>query len=217
MKNYYPMSIIDSMIDSNLTKTIVRLEKSYFRMKNIFQYFIKIYKIENSLMTCQGYIYFYLDELNKTSTYIGSYVKPEYRQNGMASLLTSYWIKYSLDNGYYNLETTKTQRKPFLIFILKQFSFDIKNIEDYLKSINNIHICTLPDDNTKYLLFDNPKEEKSFINGTIYRNDNYKIIRRDEEDLNIIETILLSKQLLNYNLDKALYKAESKIYQKMKR
>ena len=196
---------------SNKSFQIIKLEKSFFKDKVMDQYFIKLYKVENDSLVCQGYIYFYLDTDARISTYIGSYVKPEYRSTGIASLLTSYWIKFCLDNGFYDLTTIKSQKKPFLLYILKNYSFEIEDPLKYLKNDYNIHICTLPNDSTKYLVFDNERYAISFKEGTVYKNDNYQIVSKDTENLTRLDTILLSNKHDLQDPNGAFDKSEKRI------
>ncbi len=168
------------------------VEKSFCKQVNCDQYFIKAYKLENNSLVCQGYIYFYIDMENKSSTYIGTKVKEEYRNMGIASLLTSSWIKFCLDNDIYNLNTNKKQRKPFLLYMLKSYSFELDDINKYNLSNFNIHICKKEDELTKYLLFDNLRQKENFIKGKIYLADNYQVLDELGQDTQKLDTILLS-------------------------
>ncbi len=209
--NYNKGIVLDTFNITYSTKGIIRLEKSFFRSLGVDQYFIKYYKLEKDSLTNLGYIYFYLDKEKKISTYIGSFVKPEARSNGLASTLVSYWIKFCFDNGFYDLTTIKSQRKPFLIYILKRFSFDIKDANDYLLSDSNIHICIRPNDKTKYLVFENAKQAITFQEGKIYKNDNYQILSPDTKDIVKLDTVLLSKVHEIKDTENAYLKAEKKI------
>ena len=205
--------VLDTINVSKTLRRIIRLEKTFFKENGLNQYFIKFYNLENDRLINIGYIYFYLDFQTRISTYIGSYVKPEYRSQGLASTLTSYWIKFCFDNGFYDLTTIKSQRKPFLLYILKTFSFDIENLNDYLSSNYNIHICMLPNDKTKYLVFENAKYALSFKEGKIYKNDNYQILDPNEEGLIKLDTVQLSKIHNLKNPEIAYEKSEKKIEQ----
>lgn len=137
-----------------------------------------------------GYIYFYLDSASKTSSYIGTYVKPEYRSLGLASLLTAYWIKICLDEGYDFLTTNKTQRKPYLLYILKKVHFEIDDPERYRLSKHTIHICK-DGEGQRFLLFKSDDIARRFQSGKIYRGDDYRIMLF--EDLDLDRGIILSK------------------------
>ena len=179
---------IDNIPISNSCNYTVSLEKAFFKQKNIDQYFIKIYRNDLSGIFSQenmGYIYFYLDKTSKTSSYIGTYVKPEYRSIGLASLLTAYWIKICLEDGYEFLTTNKTQRKPYLLYILKKCSFEIDNPEQYDLSKYTIHICK-DNHNQRVLLFKSDKFARSFQSGKIYQGDDYKILLLEELDSGIV-------------------------------
>lgn len=132
-KNY----IYDDSFCYKGLKQRICLQKSHMKQKNVNQYFLKAYVIDNSNLICQGYIYFYLNPLIKTSDFIGVYIKPEYRNEGLASLLVSAWIQFCLNNNYNFLGTIKTQRKPFLLYLLKTYGFEIldTNIIKYLKML----------------------------------------------------------------------------------
>ena len=168
------------------------LEKAFFKSKNADQYFIKIYRTDLSGSHSRdnmGYIYFYLDSESKTSSYIGTYVKPEYRSLGLASLLTAYWIKMCLDDGYDFLTTNKTQRKPYLLYILKKVFFEIDDPERYHLSKHTIHICK-DGEGQRFLLFKSDELARRFQSGKIYRGDDYKIMLF--EDLDLGRGIILS-------------------------
>lgn len=161
--------------------------------KNCDQYFIKIYRTDLSGSHSRenmGYIYFYLDSASKTSSYIGTYVKPEYRSLGLASLLTAYWIKMCLDEGYDFLTTNKTQRKPYLLYILKKVFFEIDDPERYRLSKHTIHICK-DGEGQRFLLFKGDDIARRFQSGKIYRGDDYRIMLF--EDLDLDRGIVLSK------------------------
>ena len=175
---------IDTIPITSSCNYSVYLEKSFFKQMNVDQYFIKIYRNAHSGTLTQenmGYIYFYLDPVSKKSSYIGTYVKPEFRSLGLASLLAAYWIKICLDGGYDFLTTNKTQRKPYLLYILKKSFFEIDDPEEYNKSKYTIHICR-DNSNHKLLLFKNDKFASIFQSGKIFRGDNHKILYL--EDLN---------------------------------
>ena len=211
---YNKMILIDEYYYNEL-KLNLYLEKSYFKANGLDQYFLKlIVKNLNGSLSCIAYIYFYLDFDKNESKFIGIYTKTEYRNNGFASLLISNWIKFCLDNGIYNLETNKKQRKPFLLYLLKTFYFELRNKDAYKKSGSNIDICSKTDDYNKYLLFQNEKQKKNFINGNIYQGDNYHILDFLDEDTRILDTVLLSHPYIiqddNAAYSRSLKKIDSK-------
>lgn len=185
------------------------ISKSLYKNINCDQYFIKAYYIENGNLICQGYIYFYIDSNTKTSSYIGTYIKPEFRNSGLASLLTSSWIMFCLDNDIYNLTTNKKQRKPFLLYLLKTFSFEITNKEKYNLSNYTISICKKDNDLTKYLLFKNNIGEQNFKKGNIFKEDNYHILNSLSDDAKILDNVILSSiyniQDSNFSYQKSLH------------
>ena len=121
-------------------------------------------------------MYFYLDYENKTSDFIGIKVHEQYRNLNISSLLISIWIDLCLNNGIDFLGSNKKQRKPFLIFLLKKFGFEIFDKNLYRTSKDVISICRKGDDRSKLLLFRDAKHERDFRESKIYHEDNYKIL-----------------------------------------
>ena len=189
----------------------VCLEKSYFPQKELDQYFVKIYKRGLKNFECLGYVYFYLDLKTKKSTYIGLYVKDEWRNKGLASLLMAYYITLMLDNNYLDIRTNFKQRKPFLLYLLKKFSFELNDIGLYQTSINVVSLYRNFKDNYKYLLFKNPVERDSFKKGTIMQGDNYVVLSQKEEGLEFLDNVILSMQYLLQDENEAYQRALSKI------
>ena len=91
------------------------------------KYFINAYSNINGEIVRQGYIYFYLDEKTKTSSFIGVKVEDAYRDLNIGSFLIASWINLCLNNGYDFLGVNQKQRKPFLLYLLKTYGF-----EDYI-------------------------------------------------------------------------------------
>lgn len=169
------------------------LEKTYFPSNFKEQYFLKLFNRNlNGNYECLGYIYFYMDFQTMTSDFIGLYVKPECRNNGLASLLISNWIKLCLDSGLYNLETIKKQRKPIFLYSLKKFAFEIENPEDYQTSPFTISICEGIHNHLKYLYFKNYKQRDTFIKGTIMRETEYNILEKLSNNFFVLDQVLLS-------------------------
>lgn len=206
--------LFDNLEDNNYRQKIY-IEKSFCKDNKKDQFFIKIYRDNNGNLECQGYIYFYLDLINRTSTYIGTYVKPEFRNHGIASLLTSCWIMLCLNNGIYDLTTNKRQRKPFLLYLLKTFYFELNDASKYVSSRYNIHICQKGNDPTKYLLFDNLIQQETFLHSNVYSGDNYKIITEPDDDTTILDTVLLSN-VYNGQDNEEAYKRSLKVIDKHK-
>jgi len=187
---YNKMFLID---ENKSTNQRVYFEKSFFSCTQTDQYFIKLCKKDsNNNYVCQGYIYFYLDFINRESNFIGLFVKPEYRNEGLAQLLISYWMKLCLENGIYDLNTIHRQRKPFILYLLKKFRFELLNSSEYITSPNTISICKDTEIGYKFLFFKNPKQAESFINGKIYKGDNHLILDSLTEKSEVLDQVLLS-------------------------
>lgn len=206
--DYNDMKIIngDLVFQGSVQRTYIK--RTYHAVSNRDQYFIYLYKInENVDMDCQGYIYFYLNFESKTSEYIGSFIKPEYRSNGLASLLTSSWIKLCLDYDINHLKTTRKQRKPFLLYLLKTYTFELPDISFYQISDSSIHLFRKENFNTKYLLFDNQRQQESFKRGKIYQADNYSIINNADSSYQKLDTVILSQRYFLQDEETAYQKA----------
>ena len=201
------MSILNT-IDMNGNFLRLTLEKSYFRQLQKDQYFIKAYTIIDGNLICLGYIYFYIDFDTMTSEYIGSLIKDEHRNNGLASLLHACWIDLCLQNGLEHLQTIKNQRKPFLIYLLKKNAFEIEDPSLYDRLSYTIHICKKDDDPSKYLLFKSPKAAEHFKRGTIYAHDNYQILDSLDRDTQILDSVLLSHRYYAFDNEETYQNAE---------
>lgn len=140
------------------------------------KFYIRATSNINGEEVIQGYMYFYLDYENKTSDFIGIKVHEQYRNLNISSLLISIWIDLCLNNGIDFLGSNKKQRKPFLIFLLKKFGFEIFDKNLYRTSKDVISICRKDDDRSKLLLFRDAKHERDFRESKIYHEDNYKIL-----------------------------------------
>ena len=191
------------------------IEKTFSELLNASFYFIKAYITKDGVMDCQGYIYFFVDVEQNCSTYIGTYIKPVYRNMGLASLLTSSWINFCLENNLYNLKTNKKQKKPFLLYMLKTYGFELDNIDDYKTSLFNIHICKKEDSLIKYLFFENLKQRVSFEKGKTFKEDNYSIIDSLDNETEKLDTIILSNIYYLTDEDKA-YQKSSHVLSKCK-
>lgn len=177
----------------------VFIEKTFFKALQSDQYFIKLYKKgdirHNGNEVNQGYMYFYVDYDSKQSYFIGTYIKPEYRSNGYSSLLVSKWIQTCFENGITDLTTISKQRKPFIIYLLKCFTFELNDPRCYQTFGNNIYICksSLGEENSKkYLVFQNKEQEKRFISSPIAKEDSYHILPSIEPHVTLLDTVLLN-------------------------
>lgn len=218
------MSFVDSIpFDKNILykdnyeykgfKQNFYFQKSIFKQNGRIQYFIKSFIIVDKIPICQGYIYFYLNEELKTSDFIGVFVKKEYRNSGIASLLVASWIDFCFNSGYNFLGTNKVQRKPFLLYLLKTYGFEILDESIYKKSNYTIHICKSNLDLTKYLLFKNPEAKHKFMSGKIANQDNYQVIDKLTDGMSYLDSVILS---YSYHLKNQI-KAEEKTELVLKR
>ena len=123
-------------------------------------------------------------------------------------------INLCLNNGFDFLGLNRKQRKPFLLYMLKSYGFEVKNKKLYDKRDDVITLCKSMDkeDLSKILIFKSPKHEFNFIHTNIYKSDNY-VIRHDDNGLLILDHIILPLQdsivdpveykLLDYDFAKA--------------
>ena len=192
------------------------LYKSFFSDAQKDQYFLKIFHLtEKKEIICEGYIYFYVDIPTKTTSFIGAYIKPEYRGNGLSSFLYAYWINFCLDKDIIHFDTNPKQRKPFLIYNLKKFTFEIINPDYYNKSPYTINICAKENDRTKYLYFHNQEFGKVFSKGKIMQNDNYALLNDISADTLVLDDVLLSTPYFMQDENKA-YKRSLQIQERFR-
>lgn len=178
--------------------------------------FLGAYSNINGRLQRQGYLYFYLDEDKKISYFIGIKVEPEYRNLNIASFLVASWIDLCMNNGYEMLGVNYKQKKPFLIYLLKTYGFEVLDKSQYETRPDVITICRRKDieDKEKLLLFRDKHHEKSFIGTNVFKEDNYEIIH-SKEGVIILDDIILPLQGMKKNpanyelLDYVL--AESKV------
>lgn len=159
------------------------------------RYYLTVFSNINGKLKDQGFIYFYLNHSDKTSHFIGVSVREEFRNLNIASFLVASWIDLCLNNGYNFLGTHSKQRKPFLLYLLKTYGFEILDKSLYITRPDVISICRSTDikDNSKYLLFKDSQHEEVFSKTKIYKNDNY-IITHSLEGLIHLDNIILPLQ-----------------------
>ncbi len=176
------------------------IKKSIDDGSNKPKFYIRAYTRINGELVPQGYIYFYLDYENKTSNFVGVKVLDEFRNLNIASLLISAWIDLCLNNGFDFLGLNRKQRKPFLLYMLKTYGFEVPNKKLYDKRDDVITICKSknPEDLSKMLMFKNPKHEFNFVHTNVYKTDNYVIIHNDK-DIIMLDHIILPLQDSNTN------------------
>ncbi len=171
------------------------------------RYYLRLNINNNGELINQGYLYFYLDSKSLDSKFIGIGVNPEYRNSGVASLLIANWIQFCFDEGFFNLQTIRKQRKPFLLYLLKKFCFDLNNLNKYYTSSKTVHICRKEGSSNKYLIFANKHEEERFSRSNVMKKDNYKIINSTDENINILDSVVLYEPYYLQNNKQAYQKS----------
>ena len=163
------------------------------------KFYISVYTRINNELRQQGYLYFYLDYETKQSNFIGIKVEPEYRNLNIASFLIATWIDLCLNNGY-KLGVNEKQRKPFLLYLLKTFGFEILNTSLYETRPDVITCCRSLDysNKSKMLFFKDPKHEENFLKTNIIKEDNYQIIHSTNGIIRL-DNIILPLQNMHHN------------------
>lgn len=170
------------------------------------KYFLSAFTTIDGELRQQGYLYFYLDHDTKSSFFIGIKVEEEYRNLNIGSFLVASWINLCLNNGYEFLGVHEKQRKPFLLYLLKTYGFEILDTSLYDTRPDVISICRNKDleRKEKLLLFRDKKHEQNFIGTNIYKTDNYKIINSLEGTIHLDDIILplqsRKRNQVNYEL-----------------
>lgn len=186
----------------------IYLKKTHSKAENRDYYFLNLYSISPfGDMVCQGYMYFGLNQQSNQAKFIGVYIRPECRNSGYASLLITNWIKLCLDNDIYDLRANKRQRKPFILYLLKKYEFELANRDEYNTSPYVIHICRDLSSNFKYLLFDNEKQKQGFASGKIMSHDSYHIIDSLTDGIEEVDKVILSRPHLLQDENQAYVKS----------
>ncbi len=156
------------------------------------KYFLSAFTNINGELRQQGFLYFYLDHDTKSSYFIGLKVEKPYRDLNIGSFLVASWIELCLNNGYDFLGVHEKQRKPFLLYLLKTYGFEILDKSLYDTRPDVISICRDKDleKKDKLLLFRDSKHEQVFMRTNIYKMDNYKIIHSPEGIIHLDNVIL---------------------------
>ena len=159
------------------------------------KYYINVFSKINGEIVEQGSMYFYLNYEEKTSYFIGIKVKEQFRNLNIGSFLVASWIDLCLNNGYDFLGVNAKQRKPFLLYLLKTYGFEILDKSLYESRPDIISICRNIDftDKNKYLLFKNSKHEEIFKKTNVFKFDNYRIIH-SKEGMIFLDNIILPLQ-----------------------
>lgn len=180
------------------------IKKSNDDGSNRPKYFLSAFTNINGELRQQGYLYFYLDHDTKSSFFIGIKVEEQYRNLNIGSFLVASWIDLCLNNGYNFLGVHEKQRKPFLLYLLKTYGFEILDKSLYDTRPDVISICRDKDleKKEKLLLFRDSKHEQTFMGTNIYKTDNYKIIHSPEGIIHLDNIIL---PLQNRKRDKIQY------------
>ena len=190
------------------------LMKSFNNGKDHYYFRLFLY-LPNGKEILLGYLYFFIDENKKESKFIGCCVKNEYRNQGIASLLISSWLLFCLDNNIIDLNTNRKQSKPFLLYLLKNFSFEINNPASYNTSLNTIYICQKYESLAKILLFKGEKQREMFEKSTSFKKDNYEIIDNLTADITVKDEVMLDK-IYSLNDQDYGYQRALKIHQKFR-
>ena len=168
--------------------------------------YISITTLINNQEVLQGYIYANVDNILNTSEFIGMKVEYKFRNQNIGSLLVSLWIDFCYNNGYDFLKTTNKQRKPFLLYLLKTYGFEVFNTRLYDTRKDVISICKKTDTEKqeKILLFKDKNHEKVFRNTNIFKTDNYQIAN-STDNLTILDQVIMplqnaSRNPVNYEL-----------------
>lgn len=158
------------------------------------KFYMGAYSLINGEFVQQGYLYFYLDKDLKTSDFIGVKVTEEYRNLNIGSFLVASWINLCLNNGYDFLGANEKQRKPFLLYLLKTYGFEVIDKSMYLTRKDVISVCRGREIyQGKLLLFRDSKHEKDFLGSNAFKDDNYVIIH-DLKGVAVLDDIIMPLQ-----------------------
>ena len=199
---------IESYLNINGLPSTIYLIKTYSKgdKKDVFH--LKLYcTLPSGETLCLGYLYFFISFQTNQSKFIGISVRSEYRNLGLSSLLASNWIKLCLDNSIEFLETIKTQRKPFLLYLLKKFSFELKNPSFYINDRRVITICKKENSDAKCLLFKDKSFETEFAKSKIMVHDNYEIVPSLSQSVIRLDDVVISRQYILEDKESAYQKA----------
>lgn len=177
-------------------------------VSNLDYYYLRLKLFKDREVIKQGYLYFYLNFEEKASQFIGLAIAEEYRNTHLSTLLLSSWIEFCFSQGFENLSTIQKQRKPFILYLLKKFRFDLENTEMYDRQRSLvISICKKEEEKTKYLLFHNDDYQRQFTSSKIMKSDNYQIAEKDSSNIEVLDDILLLKSYYLKEKEKAYEKS----------
>lgn len=165
------------------------------------KFYISVISNVNGSLVQQGYLYFYLDFEKKESHFIGVKVEPEFRNLNIASFLVASWIDLCLNNGYDFLGVNHKQKKPFLLYLLKTYGFEVSDLSLYETRNDVISICQNMSSysDRKFLLFKDVKHEKAFMGTNIFKTDNYEIIHDLRRNMVILDNVIIPLQNMSLN------------------
>jgi ribosomal protein S18 acetylase RimI-like enzyme len=170
------------------------------------KYYICAFSSIGGELVQQGYLYFYLDYKSKIASFIGLNVDERYRDLNIGSFLIASWIDLCFNNGYDFLLVNKKQKKPFLLYLLKKYGFEIFDKSLYGVRDDVITICRSDNlsDKRKFLLFRSPEHEKIFVGTNVFQRDNYEIVHSREGIITLDDVIVplqsMKKNLVEYEL-----------------
>lgn len=191
---------MDNCFSGNYNQQLY-IKKSVDDGSNRPKFYISAVSNINGTLVQQGYIYFYLDFEKKESYFIGVKVEPEFRNLNIASLLVASWIELCLNNGYDFLGVHHKQKKPFLLYLLKTYGFEVSDLSLYETRNDIISLCQSIDSysNRKFLLFKDAKHEKTFVGTNIFKTDNYEIIHKLTPNMVVLDNVILPLQNMSLN------------------
>lgn len=168
------------------------LKKTAKDASNKEKFYINVFSKIDEKLVDQGYLYFYLNFTEKTSQFIGIKVKEQFRNLNIGSFLVASWIDLCFNNGYDFLGVNAKQRKPFLLYLLKTYGFEILDKSLYESRPDVISICRSTDiiDKNKYLLFKESRHEDIFTKTNVFKSDSYKIIHTKEGMIHLDDVTL---------------------------
>ena len=162
-----------------------------------------------------GYLYFFVTPKERKSKYVGTFVEPNNRDSGIASFLTSAWIKFCLEHNLDILKTNRKQEKPFLLYLLKKYYFEINNPNLYETHEKTVFICKQDNNGKKVLYFNNDNIKNVFLRSSIFSKDNYEVIESLTNDTSVLDRVILNQIYHLIDNDLGYEKAE-KVYKKYK-
>ncbi len=166
------------------------LKKANIKEEN--RVYLSAFGVVNGELERQGYLYFTVDFEKKVSQFIGVFVDEKYRNLHIASFLVASWIDLCWNQGLDFLGVNHNQRKPFLLYLLKTYGFEVFDLSLYQTRKDVITICRSKEleDKQKYLLFKDEKHEKAFLNTNVYQTDNYEVIHNPMNHILLDQVIM---------------------------